>query len=101
MRLTQPKGWRIHNSFHVSLIGPYRAGIQENPDPDQVLRKVDPIEPEFTVKDIMSSIETEGNVKYLVNLRDGKYITLSISLSLDPIALAIRKTLTLTRSCVR
>ncbi|RAL63904.1 hypothetical protein DID88_003092 [Monilinia fructigena] len=66
VRLTLPKGWRIHNSFHVSLIEPYRAGNQVPPDPDQVLRKADPIEPEYYVQEIMDSIDTEGDVKYLV-----------------------------------
>lgn len=67
VRLRLPKGWRIHNSFHVSLIEPYRAGNQELPDPDQVLREAEPIEAEdYQMDAVMDSIETQGNVKYLV-----------------------------------
>lgn len=71
VRITLPKGWRIHNSFHVSLIEPYRAGNQELPDPDQVLREAAPIESEdYQVDKVMDSIETEGRVKYLVKWED-------------------------------
>ncbi|RAL58098.1 hypothetical protein DID88_006670 [Monilinia fructigena] len=66
VRLTLPKGWRIHNSFHISFIEPYRAGNQVSPDPDQVLRKADPIKLEYYVQEIMDSIDTEGDVKYLI-----------------------------------
>jgi len=67
VRLSLPSTWRIHNSFHVSLIEPYRAGIQAQPDPDQVLREADPIEGEdYQVEEIKDSMEIQGNVKYLV-----------------------------------
>lgn len=67
VRLTLPKSWRIHNTFHVSLIEPYRAGNQALPDPDQVLREAVAIEAEEYVMDkIMDSLETQGHVKYLV-----------------------------------
>ena len=68
VRLTLPTSWRIHNSFHVSLIEPYRAGEQRAPpDPDQVLRESEPIESEdYQVDEIMDSIIVEEGVKYLV-----------------------------------
>jgi len=67
VRLALPPKWRIHNSFHVSLIEPYRAGIQAQPDPDQVLREADPIESEeYTVEKILDAHEETGNVRYLV-----------------------------------
>ncbi|KAK7928500.1 hypothetical protein PG985_005498 [Apiospora marii] len=68
VRLKLPKAWRIHNSFHVSLIEPYRAGNQELPHPDQVLRDVGPIEAEDhdLIESIKDSLETQGRVKYLV-----------------------------------
>src|ERR1700694_3651179 len=67
VRLSLPSTWRIHNSFHVSLIEPYRAGIQVQPDPDQVLREADPIEGEdYQVEEIKDSMEIQGNVKHLV-----------------------------------
>lgn len=67
VRLTLPKGWRIHNSFHVSLIEPYRAGNQALPDPDQVLREAAPIEAEdYQVEEVKDSVENLGKVKYLI-----------------------------------
>ena len=29
-----PKKWRIHNSFYISLLEPYRTGLQETLNPD-------------------------------------------------------------------
>lgn len=66
VKLKLPKNWRIHNSFHVSLIEPHRAGNQVPPDPDQVLRDAEPIESEYTVEEIMGSVEVQGIVKYHV-----------------------------------
>jgi hypothetical protein len=66
VRLALPKGWRIHDSFHVSLVEPYRAGIQARPDPDQVLREAPPIEGEYSVEEVKDSMETGGKVRYLV-----------------------------------
>lgn len=67
VRLALPTTWRIHNTFHVSLIEPYRAGIQDTPDPDQVLREADPIESEdYQVEKIMDSRVVGEGVKYLV-----------------------------------
>ena len=34
VRLNLPKKWRIHNSFYISLLEPYRTDLQETPDPD-------------------------------------------------------------------
>jgi hypothetical protein len=67
VRLTLPASWRIHNTFHVSLIEPYRAGIQAPPDPDQVLREADPIESEdYEVEEVMDAAVVGEGVKYLV-----------------------------------
>lgn len=67
VRLKLPATWRIHDSFHVSLIEPYRAGIQVRPDPDQVLREAEPIEAEdFQVDRVMDSMVIGEGVKYLV-----------------------------------
>ena len=67
VKLTLPKKWRIHNSFHVSLIEPYRTGSQNTPDPAYILQTVGDVEPEeYTIDDIKDSAHFEGNVKYLV-----------------------------------
>lgn len=67
VRLTLPSSWRIHNSFHVSLLEPYRAGIQEQPDPDQVLRESGPVEAEdYEIEKIVDSALVGEGVKYLV-----------------------------------
>ncbi|KAA8619435.1 hypothetical protein SMACR_09985 [Sordaria macrospora] len=67
VRLTLPKSWRIHDSFHVSLLEPYRAGNQVAPDPDQVLREAAPAESEdYEVEKILDSKDIKGKVKYRV-----------------------------------
>lgn len=67
VRLALPKTWRIHDAFHVSLIKPYRAGIQARPDPDQVLREAPPIEGEYAVEEVENSmVNPQGKVLYRV-----------------------------------
>ena len=68
VRLDLPKKWRIHNSFHVSLLEPYRTGLQEAPDPDQIMRDAEPVEAEdYEIDEVKDSIYVEGDVvKYLV-----------------------------------
>ena len=34
IRFDFPKKWRIHNSFYISLLEPYRISLQEIPNPD-------------------------------------------------------------------
>ena len=34
VRLNLLKKWHIHNSFYISLLEPYRTGLQETPNPD-------------------------------------------------------------------
>ncbi len=68
MRLELPSRWRIHNSFHVSLLEPYRSGIQGTPDAAQILREAAPVEEEeFEVEKVKDSSTLEnGTVMYLV-----------------------------------
>lgn len=69
VQLCLPKNWRIHKSFHVSLIEPYRSGEQQSIDPAQVLREAESqsIESEdYTVDKICDSRSFDGHVKYLV-----------------------------------
>ena len=68
VRLDLPKKWRIHNSFHVSLLEPYRTGLQEAPNPDQIMRDAEPVKIEdYEIDEIKDSIYAKGDVvKYLV-----------------------------------
>ncbi|CCE34914.1 uncharacterized protein CPUR_08853 [Claviceps purpurea 20.1] len=67
VQLSLPKKWRIHNTFHVSLIEPFRSDEQQHIDPNRVLREAVPIEPEnYEVRDIRDSQTLGTNVKYLV-----------------------------------
>ena len=68
IRLNLPKKWRIHNSFYISLLESYRTGLQETPNPDQIIRDTEPVKAEdYEIDEIKDSIYTEGNIiKYLV-----------------------------------
>lgn len=60
-----PKTWRTHDSFHVSLVEPYRAGNRVAPDSDQVLRETASAESEDNeVEKVLGSLIFEGKVKY-------------------------------------
>ena len=68
VRLNLPKKWRIHNSFYVSLLEPDRTGLQETPNPDQIMRDTEPVKAkDYKIDEIKDSIYAEGDiVKYLV-----------------------------------
>ena len=67
VKLTLPERWRIHGTFHVSLIEPYRTGMQDAPNPQDVLDQMGDVYPEdFVVEEIMDALLFDGNVKYLV-----------------------------------
>jgi hypothetical protein len=67
VKLTLPERWRIHDTFHVSLIEPYRTGMQDAPNTQDVLDQMGDVYPEdFVVEEIKDSSLFAGNVKYLV-----------------------------------
>lgn len=67
IRLDLPPWWRVHNLFHVFFLEPYRVGIQEIPNPDQVLRKDDPVvEEDYKMDEVVGSVQSGSGVKYLV-----------------------------------
>jgi hypothetical protein len=78
-KLELPKRWRIHDSFHASLLEPYRkpslAG-RDDPTPEQVLEEVGEVEPEgehsdeYTPKAIRDIIKVGTAIKYLVEWND-------------------------------
>ena len=67
LQLTLPSRWRIHDTFHVSLIEPYRTGSQAAPDPQEVLDQAGDVYPEeYVVEEIKDSALFGRDVKYLV-----------------------------------
>jgi hypothetical protein len=74
VRLELPRRWRVHNTFHVSLLEPLRIskkGLRAPPDADTVLEQIDEMEfdddEELWEMDTIlgSSCDAEGKVKYL------------------------------------
>ncbi|CCE34844.1 uncharacterized protein CPUR_08783 [Claviceps purpurea 20.1] len=67
VQLRLPTSWRIHKSFHVSLIEPFRTGGERDIDPNEVLREAEAIESEeYIVDRICDARSFDNNVKYLV-----------------------------------
>ena len=67
VQLHLPSHWRIHPTFHISLIEPYRAGNHELPDPRKILREVGDVEGEDKeMVAVRDAKEFRGRVKYLV-----------------------------------
>jgi hypothetical protein len=67
VRLKLPSKWRIHNTFHVSLIEPYKSGGRPLPDPKEVLEEAnkDQAVDGYNVDKIMASTMTDKGVRYL------------------------------------
>ena len=68
VRLNLPKKWRIHNSFYISLLEPYRTGLQETPNPDQIIQDTEPVKTkDYKIDKIKDSIYAKRDIiKYLV-----------------------------------
>ena len=68
IRLNLPKKWRIYNSFYVSLLKPYRTGLQEIPNPDQIIQDTEPVKTKnYKINKIKDSIYAEGDIiKYWI-----------------------------------
>ena len=68
IRLNLPKKWRIHNSFYISLLELYRTGLQQTPNPDQIVRDTEPIKTKnYKIDKVKDSIYTKRDIiKYLI-----------------------------------
>jgi hypothetical protein len=68
MRLSLPRKWKIHNTFHVSLLEPYNNGTRPPPDLLKIIDEAGDIEgnEEWQIEVILSSRKVKGKVLYRV-----------------------------------
>jgi hypothetical protein len=68
MRLSLPQEWKIHNTFHVSLLEPYNNGTRPPPDLLKIINQSEDMEgnEEWEIEEILSSRKVKGRVLYRV-----------------------------------
>jgi hypothetical protein len=68
MRLSLPRKWKIHNTFHVSLLEPYNNGTRPPPNLLKIIDKSAEIEgnKELEIEEILSSRKVKWKVLYRV-----------------------------------
>jgi hypothetical protein len=66
MQLSLPRKWKIHNTFHVSLLEPYNNRTRPLPDILNIIDKAGDIEgnEEWEIEEILSSRKVKGQVLY-------------------------------------
>jgi hypothetical protein len=66
MRLLLPRKWKIHNTFHVSLLEPYNNGTRPLPDLLKIIDEAGDIKgnEEWEIEEILSSRKAKGKVLY-------------------------------------
>ena len=68
VRLTLPRKWRTHPTFHVSELEPYVVGERPAPDLAKILREADDLDAseEYDVEEVVASVKRRNRVLYLV-----------------------------------
>jgi hypothetical protein len=68
MRLSLPRKWKIHNTFHVSLLEPYNNRTRPLPDLLKIINEAGNIEgnEEWEIEEILRSRKAKGKVLYRV-----------------------------------
>jgi hypothetical protein len=68
MQLSLLWKWKIHNTFHVSLLEPYNNGTRPPPDLLMIIDKSDDIKgnEEWEIEELLSSRKVKGKVRYRV-----------------------------------
>jgi hypothetical protein len=71
MRLSLPRKWKIHNTFHISLLELYNNGTRPPPDLLRIINESNDIEgnQEWEIEEILSSRKVKGKVLYQVRWR--------------------------------
>jgi hypothetical protein len=66
IRLSLPRKWKIHNTFHVSLLEPYNNGTRPRPDLLRIIDEAGNIEgnKEWEIEEILSSRKVKAKVLY-------------------------------------
>jgi hypothetical protein len=68
MQLSLPRKWKIHNTFHISLLEPYNNGTRPPPDLVKIIDEYNDIEgnEEWEIEETLSSRKVKGKVLYQV-----------------------------------
>jgi hypothetical protein len=66
MQLSLPRKWKIHNTYHISILEPYNNGTRLLPDLLKIIDESDNIKgnEEYDIKEILSSRNIKGKVLY-------------------------------------
>jgi hypothetical protein len=66
IQLSLPRKWKIHNTFHISLLEPYSNGTRSAPNLLKIINESVDIKgnEEWEIEEILSSRKVKGKVLY-------------------------------------